>query len=570
MIYKILRREGTATPQKADRQNGEKRLSAKSESVKPTVSDERDKRNGELEERDQTFLKNAFSKARSLKAIPENILRKSPFLQQPVFNGFHTETKLVRYITELQNKELSLAHSMIPLGSCTMKLNATTELLPLSWPEFADIHPFAPKDQTKGYQELIKDLEDKLCELTGFDRFSFQPNAGSQGEYAGLLAVKAFHKSRKETQRNICLIPSSAHGTNPASAGLAGLVPVTVACGKTGEIDKKDLREKIRRAGGNLSCMMITYPSTYGIFEEGITEICNEIHTAGGLVYLDGANMNALLGVCKPAKLGFDVCHLNLHKTFCVPHGGGGPGAGPVGVTDKLKDFLPGHVFFKEGKTGEAAGAVSSSPNGSASLLLISWMYISLMGYKGLKKSAQIAIANANYIAEKLRRHYRILFATGEGGRRAAHECIIDCRKFKHTAGVSVDDIAKRLMDYGFHAPTMSWPVPGTFMIEPTESESLDELNRFCESLIAIRNEIALTEKKQTDASLLANAPHTLRDLTAEKWPFPYSKETACFPKPWLKRNKFFPPVSRVENAYGDINLFCSCPPVDNTPGTEK
>ena len=456
----------------------------------------------------------------------------------------------------MQSKELSLAHSMIPLGSCTMKLNATTELIPLSWPGFSDVHPFAPGDQTQGYLELIEELNNQLCALTGFSHFSFQPNAGSQGEYAGLLAIKKYHESQKEGHRHICLIPSSAHGTNPASAVMAGLTPLTVNCKKTGEIDRNDLEKKINLQGENLAAMMITYPSTHGVFEKGLPEICDRVHKAGGLVYLDGANMNALLGICKPFQMGFDVCHLNLHKTFCIPHGGGGPGAGPVGVSEKLKDFLPGHRFFGESKKG----AVSSSPYGSAGILVIPWAYISLMGYRGLKKSGETAIANANYIAERLKGHYRILF-TGEGKNRVAHECIIDCRKFKNTADVSIDDIAKRLMDYGFHAPTMSWPVPGTFMIEPTESESLDELDRFSEALISIREEIAEIEEKKTDNSLLKNAPHTLLDLMKENWPFHYSKEKAFFPKPWVKRNKFFPPVARIENSYGDINLFCSCPP---------
>ena len=487
--------------------------------------------------------------------IPENYRRTSSFLNHPVFNSHHTETKLLRYITHLQGKELSLAHSMIPLGSCTMKLNATTELAPLSWPEFADIHPFAPKDQTFGYLKLMEELNQQLCALTGFSRFSFQPNAGSQGEYAGLLAIKRYHESRKESHRNICLIPASAHGTNPASAVIVGFKPVTVNCKKTGEIDGEDLKKKIQVHEKNLAAMMITYPSTHGVFEEGILDICNKVHRGGGLVYLDGANMNAMLGISKPHHLGFDVCHLNLHKTFCIPHGGGGPGAGPVGVSEKLKNFLPGHSQFENSK-----GAVSSAPYGSAGLLIIPWAYITLMGYQGLKKSGEIAIANANYIAERLKNHYRILF-TGGKKNRVAHECIIDCRKFKNTADISVDDIAKRLMDYGFHAPTMSWPVPGTFMIEPTESESLDELDRFCEALIAIREEIAQVEKKETENSLLKNAPHTLADLMKKDWPFHYSKEQAFFPKPWVKANKFWPPVARIENSYGDINLFCSCPP---------
>ena len=488
--------------------------------------------------------------------IPESCLRKSSYLQHPVFNSYHSETELSRYIHRLQSKELSLTHSMIPLGSCTMKLNSVTELLPVSWPEFANMHPFAPKEQSQGYQEIIQELEKQLCEITGFKAFSFQPNAGSQGEYAGLLAIKKYHLANKESHRNVCLIPSSAHGTNPASAVMAGFKVVPLACTKEGLIDTQDLENKLEQYGKNLAGLMITYPSTYGFFEE-IKEICDKAHKAGGLVYLDGANMNALLGLCKPAHLGFDVCHLNLHKSFCIPHGGGGPGVGPVGVCDKLKDFLPDHIFLEE-KT--KLGAVSSAPYGSAGILVISWAYIKLMGLEGLKKSAQIAMANANYIAKQLKNHYRILFK-GENG-FVAHECIIDLRKFKNSANITVDDVAKRLIDYSFHAPTMSWPVPGTLMIEPTESESKEELDRFCSSMISIREEIKELEERKSKGELIKSAPHSLEDAITEKWPFPYSKQRAFYPQPWLKERKFWPPVSRIENAYGDINLFCSCPPI--------
>ena len=486
---------------------------------------------------------------------PKSLLRQSSFLTHPVFNSYHTETELTRYIHRLQSKELSLTHSMIPLGSCTMKLNSVTELAPVSWPEFSNIHPFAPIGQTKGYEELIKELENGLCALTGFKAFSFQPNAGSQGEYAGLLAIKKYHRSKKESHRDICLIPSSAHGTNPASAVMAGFKVVSLACSKEGLMDQEDLDRQLEKYGKNLAGLMITYPSTYGFFEEGVDKINHKIHQAGGLVYLDGANMNALLGLCQPARLGFDVCHLNLHKTFCIPHGGGGPGIGPVGVSAKLKEFLPGHFCFKKKR-----GAVSSAPYGNAGLLPISWAYIKLMGGEGLKKSAQTAIMSANYIAEKLRPHYRILFANAKG--RTAHECVIDLRKFKHSAGITAEDVAKRLIDYSFHAPTMSWPVAGTLMIEPTESENKKEIDRFCAALISIKEEIQQAEKDKSQAGLLKKAPHHLEDLMKDPWPFPYSKQKAFYPLPWLKERKFWPPVSRIENAFGDIHPFCSCPPI--------
>ena len=492
-----------------------------------------------------------FQNNDSSEGILSNYKRTSSFLTHPIFNSHHSETEMLRYIHQLQQKELSLTHSMIPLGSCTMKLNATVEMLPLSWSSFADIHPFAPKEQWAGYQEILKELEEQLCTLTGFSAFSFQPNAGSQGEYAGLLAIKNYHKSRGEGHRDICLIPVSAHGTNPASARMAGLKTVPLACTKGGAIDTADLDKKLEIYKDRLSSIMITYPSTYGVFDRGVSEICEKVHKKGGRVYLDGANMNALLGLCKPRSLGFDVCHLNLHKTFCIPHGGGGPGAGPVGVSEELKPFLP----------GKGTGAVSSAAFGSAGILPVSWSYILLSGYEGLRKSAQVAIAQANYIAERLKPHYRILF-TGMNS-RVAHECIVDFRKFKNTADITVEDVAKRLMDYSFHAPTMSWPVPGTLMVEPTESESKEELDRFIDALIAIKKELEAAGKDQKKNSLLKNAPHTFEDLMEKKWIFPYQKEEAFYPLPWIRKRKFLPPVSRIENAYGDIHLFCSCPPME-------
>ncbi len=488
------------------------------------------------------------------------LIRKTPCLKHPVFNKFHSETRLLRYIHYLQKKDLSLAHSMIPLGSCTMKLNGTTELMPVTWPGFSRIHPFAPLEQTKGWQNLIQDLGHALCEITGFAGISFQPNAGSQGEYTGLLIIRKWHEENKNFKRKICLIPSSAHGTNPASAVMAGLRPVTIACDKEGCISREDLQKKIKLYKNELAGLMLTYPSTFGLFEKGIPEICEWIHSAGGLVYLDGANMNALTGISKPAEWGADLCHLNLHKTFCVPHGGGGPGAGPVAVTKALKKFLPSHPFFCE-KAG--VSAVSSAPYGNAGVLIISYGYIRLMGAEGLKQATQTAVLNAHYIAEQLKDHYKILH-TGKNN-KIAHECILDFRKFKHRAEIDVNDVAKRLADYGFHAPTVSWPVPGALMVEPTESEDKQELDRFCSALIQIRKEIKEIEDKKYDTknNVLKNAPHTLKDALKEKWPFPYSKQKAFYPLSWVKEHKFWPPVSRVEEAYGDINLFCSCPPLE-------
>ena len=506
----------------------------------------------------------AIKKMRSVSSssLSEELIRKSPCLKHPVFQTYRSETKMLRYIHKLQEGDLSLTHSMIPLGSCTMKLNGTTELLPVSWPKFSRIHPFAPSTQTKGYKKLIKELELYLCEITGFSGVSFQPNAGSQGEYTGLLIIRRYHEERQDTKRKICLIPSSAHGTNPASAVMAGFTPITVNCDKEGNISHEDLKQKINKYKSELGAFMLTYPSTFGVFEQEIPEICKWVHSAGGLVYLDGANMNSLIGISRPAQWGADVCHLNLHKTFCIPHGGGGPGVGPVAVTNTLKKFLPGHSVVPECGQTEAISAVSSAPWGSAGILMVSWAYIRLMGAEGLKKATEVAILNANYMAQKLSKHYKILY-TGKNN-MVAHECILDFRKFRNTAEITVDDVAKRLIDYGFHAPTMSWPIPGTLMAEPTESEDKEELDRFCSALIEIRREIQEIEDKKISVTnnVLKNAPHTFEDALQEKWVFPYSKKQAFYPLPWVKEHKFWPAVSRVQNAYGDINLFCSCPPV--------
>ena len=492
--------------------------------------------------------------------IPEFLKRKSAFLEHPVFNSYHSETKLIRYIHHLQSKDLSLVHSMIPLGSCTMKLNATTELQSMTWKAFADIHPFAPVDQVTGSLEIFKELEDFLCEITGFSAINLQPNAGSQGEYAGLMVFRKYHEHIGEENRNVCLIPASAHGTNPASAKMAGLKVIIVKCDSSGGIDLKDLQEKIEKHSNNLSCLMLTYPSTCGVFEKNIPEMCKLVHQHGGLIYFDGANMNALTGLCRPADLGFDAGHLNLHKTFCIPHGGGGPGSGPLGVNEKLKPFLPSHPFVNK---DSKCLSVSATVYGNPGVLSIPWAYIRMMGYEGLKQASQLAILNANYIAHRLKEHYKILY-TGQNN-RVAHECIIDFRKFKYSCNIEVVDIAKRLMDYGFHSPTMSWPVPGTLMIEPTESEDKGEIDKFCEAMISIRKEIAEVENKKQSPknNLLKNAPHTIRNLCQEEWNFPYSKQKACFPLNYLYKNKFWPSVSRIDEAYGDINLFCSCPTIE-------
>lgn len=495
--------------------------------------------------------------------VATELKRQSPYLQAQVFNSHRSESEMLRYIFRLQGKDLSLAHSMIPLGSCTMKLNSTAEMIPVTWPEFAKIHPFAPLDQTRGYLEMIHQLERWLAEITGFSAISLQPNAGSQGEYAGLLAIRKYHESRGQSHRNVCLIPSSAHGTNPASAVMAGMKVVVVSCDEQGNVDLNDLKTKTALHKDNLAALMITYPSTHGVFEESIREICGLIHDHGGQVYMDGANMNALVGVCKPGKIGVDVSHLNLHKTFAIPHGGGGPGVGPIGVGDHLKEFLPSHSLVPEAGPKTGIGATTSAPWGSAGVLPISWAYIAMMGRDGLKWASETAILNANYIAKKLEAHYPIVYK-GRGG-WIAHECILDVRDFKESAGLTVDDIAKRLMDYGFHAPTMSWPVAGTLMIEPTESESKEELDRFIDAMIAIREEIAQIERGNLsrEDNMLKNAPHAYTHLLAEKWEHPYSREQAAFPRPWVKERKFWVPVGRVDNAYGDKNLVCSCLPLE-------
>ena len=487
--------------------------------------------------------------------------RQTDFLTHPVFNTYHSETEMVRYIHQLQARDLSLVHSMIPLGSCTMKLNATTEMIPVTWPEFGQLHPFVPVDQTEGYQILFKQLEAALCEITGFAAVSLQPNAGSQGEYTGLLTIRAYHHAHGDDHRHICLIPSSAHGTNPASAVMAGMDVVVVACDDHGNIDVDDLRQKAARHRDHLAALMVTYPSTHGVFEAAIKEICQVVHDNGGLVYMDGANMNALVGLCRPAEFGADVCHLNLHKTFSIPHGGGGPGMGPICVTEHLAPFLPGHPLVKGVGGSRAIGPVSAAPWGSAGILLISHAYITMMGSAGLTQATQIAILNANYIAHRLDPYFPVLYK-GDSG-YVAHECILDLRHLKEFA--TVDDVAKRLMDFGFHAPTMSFPVPGTLMIEPTESEPLAELDRFCEAMIAIRAEMRAVENGDLDAknNPLTGAPHTAEVVAGDAWDRPYSREQAAFPAPWVRAHKFWPAVSRIDNVYGDRNLFCVCIPME-------
>ncbi len=497
-------------------------------------------------------------------SLPESQIenRKSKFLQHPVFNTHHTETQMLRYMKKLESRDLSLCHSMIPLGSCTMKLNATAEMFPVSWPEFSKLHPFAPADQTSGYLEMCIQLEAWLAEITGFAAVSLQPNAGSQGEYAGLLAIRGYHESRNETHRNICLIPTSAHGTNPASAVMAGFKVVPVACLKDGDIDLADLRAKADQHARDLGALMVTYPSTHGVFEPTIRDICEIVHAHGGQVYLDGANMNAQVGLCRPGDYGADVCHLNLHKTFCIPHGGGGPGVGPIGVAKHLVQFLPARPNLLEASSDSTTGPVAAAPYGSASILTISWMYIRMMGRTGLTQATKVAILNANYMAKRLDAYFPVLF---KGKKElVAHECIIDLRPCK-SAGIEVEDVAKRLMDYGFHAPTVSWPVAGTMMIEPTESESKDELDRFCDAMILIHAEIGAVASGQADVknNVLKNAPHTIRQIASTKWDHPYSREQAAFPAPWTRDYKFWPSVARIDNVYGDRNLFCSCPPVE-------
>ena len=491
--------------------------------------------------------------------IPESLLRTSAYLTHPVFNTHHSETAMLRYIRSLSDKDLALDRSMIPLGSCTMKLNATSEMIPITWPEFANIHPFAPASQLQGYAELDQQLRDWLCQATGYAGISLQPNAGSQGEYAGLLAIKAFHESKGDSHRTICLIPSSAHGTNPASAQMVGLQVVVTKCDDNGNVDMDDLKAKCEQHSANLACIMITYPSTHGVFETQVKELCQLVHSHGGRVYVDGANMNALVGVAAPGEFGGDVSHLNLHKTFCIPHGGGGPGVGPVCVVEDLVPFLPGHATAGDTRK---VGAVSAAPLGNAAVLPISWMYIRMMGEQGLKLATETAILNANYISMRLKDHFPTLYA-GETG-HVAHECILDLRQFKETTGVMAEDVAKRLIDYGFHAPTLSFPVPNTLMVEPTESESLFELNRFIDAMIAIRGEISAIEAGQSpqDDNPLKNAPHTAEALLKADWPHSYSREAAAYPVAALRRAKYWSPVGRVDNVYGDRNLYCSCLPV--------
>jgi glycine dehydrogenase len=494
--------------------------------------------------------------------VPSQLQRKSAYLTHPVFNTHHSEHEMLRYIKSLEAKDLSLCHSMIALGSCTMKLNATTEMVPVTWAEFSKIHPFAPADQVGGYMQIFDELDNWLSEITGFAAMSLQPNSGAQGEYAGLMVIRAYHLDRGDTHRNIALIPSSAHGTNPASASMAGMKIIIVKCDEKGNIDVADLKAKAEEHANDLSCLMVTYPSTHGVFEESIIEICEIIHKNGGQVYMDGANMNAQVGLTSPAAIGADVCHLNLHKTFCIPHGGGGPGMGPIGVAKHLVPFLPGHAVVKMGNE-KSISAVSSAPWGSASILLISHAYIAMMGGDGLTNATKYAILNANYIKARLENSYPVLYSGSQG--RCAHEMILDCRAFKAN-GIEVTDIAKRLMDYGFHAPTVSFPVAGTVMIEPTESEPKHELDRFCDAMIAIRAEISEVENGKLDPldNPLKNAPHTAAVVTSNEWTHPYSRQTAAFPLPYVAAFKFWPSVGRVNDTHGDRTLICSCPPVES------
>jgi glycine dehydrogenase len=497
--------------------------------------------------------------------IPQSAIRTSEYLTHAIFNTHDTETEMLRYLKKLESRDLSLTTSMIPLGSCTMKLNATAEMFPISWPEISKLHPFAPTDQAAGYMEIFRQLEDWLAEITGFAAVSLQPNAGSQGEFAGLLAIREYHASRGEAHRNICLIPTSAHGTNPASAVMAGFKVVSVACVKDGDIDLADLRAKADEYARNLAALMVTYPSTHGVFESTIREICDIVHAHGGQVYMDGANLNAQVGLCRPGDYGADVCHLNLHKTFCIPHGGGGPGVGPIGVAKHLVKFLPARFSIGNRQLGidNSVGPVAAAPWGSASILTITWMYIRMMGAAGLKRASDVAILNANYIAKRLDPYFPVLFKGKHG--LVAHECVVDLRQWR-SAGIEVEDVAKRLMDYGFHAPTVSWPVGGTMMIEPTESEPKHELDRFCEAMISIHAEMqAIADGKQDrQSNLLKNAPHTARQMASDKWDRSYSREQAAFPAPWTRDHKFWPAVGRIDNVYGDRNLFCSCPPVED------
>tara|TARA_B100000965_G_scaffold31760_1_gene23489 strand:- start:2783 stop:5647 length:2865 start_codon:yes stop_codon:yes gene_type:complete len=499
----------------------------------------------------------------SLPNIPKKLLRTSKYLEHPIFNSYHSETEMLRYLKKLEDKDVALNRSMIALGSCTMKLNAVAEMIPISWREFAEPHPFVPVEQMEGFRTLFTDLKNWLRSITGFSGISLQPNAGAQGEYAGLMVIRRYHLERGEKNRNVCLIPSSAHGTNPASAQMVGMKVVVVNCDKEGNVDFEDLKKKTELHSENLGALMVTYPSTHGVFEEKISEICDLIHKNGGQVYMDGANLNALVGIAKPGNFGPDVCHINLHKTFCIPHGGGGPGMGPIACKKHLEIYLPTHPVVKDCGPASGIGAVSAAPWGSSSILSISWMYIKMMGSEGLKLATQIAILNANYVAHRLKDHFPILYKGIKGN--VAHECIIDIRTIKSETGITEEDIAKRLIDFGFHAPTMSWPVPGTMMIEPTESESLNELDRFCDTLIKIKSEIDKIKsgKFDKDDNPIKNAPHTDLELASNEWSHKYTREEAAYPSNFLRSNKFWPPVARVDNVYGDKNIFCTCPSID-------
>jgi len=504
----------------------------------------------------------------NLSNMPEKLLRTSSYLDHPVFNNYHSETEMLRYLKKLEDSDIALNKSMIALGSCTMKLNAVSEMIPVTWKEFSQPHPFSPVEQMEGYRELFTDLKNWLRSITGFSGVSLQPNAGAQGEFAGLMVIRKFHEKNNETNRNVCLIPSSAHGTNPASAQMVGMKVIVVKCDQHGNVDYEDLQTKAEAHSENLAALMVTYPSTHGVFEEKITDICDLIHNHGGQVYMDGANLNALVGIAKPGNFGPDVCHINLHKTFCIPHGGGGPGMGPIACKKHLEMFLPKHSVIKDCGPATGMGAVSAAPWGSSSILSISWMYIKMMGSEGLRKASQVAILNANYIAHKLKDSFPILYKGKTGN--VAHECIIDIRSIKSDTGISEEDIAKRLIDFGYHAPTMSWPVAGTMMIEPTESESLSEIDKFCSTLKKIKQEIDKIQSGEYDKidNPLKNAPHTHVELTANKWEHKYEREEAAYPSEFLRTNKYWPPVARVDNVYGDKNLFCTCPSMEEYEDT--